>query len=170
MGRYSPQYTDAQRAAVVRAVVEGGLTATQAVEAAAAGALGIEPFEMPAATARGLVSEHRMEHGQGSRALQDQGAVERILASAYSILETRIDALSEDPAGVDLVELQRIARATREVQKLAFALDSADVARETEDESSSRDEFAEFLEREALAPPASAPCEVANPRSRQLGC
>jgi hypothetical protein len=157
MGRYSPQYTDAQRAAVVRAVVEQGMTAAQAVEAAAAGALGIEPFKMPAATARGLASEHRMEHGQGSRALQDQGAAERILDRAYSILEARIDALSENPAGVDLVELQRIARATREVQKLAFALGPADVPPEPEDESSSRDEFAAFLEREALAHPPSTP-------------
>jgi hypothetical protein len=142
---------------VVRAVVEQGMTAAQAVKAAAAGALGIEPFEMPAATARGLVSEHRMEHGQVSPALQDQGAAERILDRAYSILEARLDTLSEDPGGVDLVELQRIARATREVQKLAFALGPADVPPEPEDESSNRDEFAEFLEHEALAQPPSTP-------------
>jgi hypothetical protein len=156
MGRCSPQYTDAQRAAVVRAVVEQGMTATQAVEAAAAGALGVEPFEMPAATARGLVSEHRMEHGQDPPQLENSAA-ERILERAYSILEARINSLSENPAGVDLVELQRIARATREVQKLALALDAGDGAREGEDESPSRDEFAEFLEREALAHPRALP-------------
>jgi hypothetical protein len=156
MGRCSPQYTDAQRAAVARAVVEQGMTAAQAVEAAAAGALGIEPFEMPAATARGLVSEHRMENGEGSRQLEDQGAAERILDRAYSILEARIDTLSDDPAGVDLVELQRIARATREVQKLAYAVAPIDAPGHLEEERPSSD-FAELIRREAEAdmqPPA----------------
>ena len=88
MGRYSPHYTDDQRTAVVRAVVEKGMTATQAVEAAAAGELGIDPFEMPAVTARGLVSEHRLEHGQDALRLEDEGASERILDRAYRMEPT----------------------------------------------------------------------------------
>jgi hypothetical protein len=151
MGRYSPQYTEVQRSAVVRAVVDEGMTATQAVDAAAAGALGIEPFEMPAATSRGLVSEHRMENGEGSRQLEDQSAAERIRDRALSILEARVDALSKNPAAVDLVELQRIARATREVQKLAFAVSPSDGPGQLDEERPNSDDFTELLRREVEA-------------------
>jgi hypothetical protein len=125
------------------------MTATQAVEAAAAGALGIDPFEMPAATARDLVSEHRLEHGQ-PRQGDDLNAAERIRDRALSILEARIDALSESPTAVDLVELQRIARATREVQKLALAVSPTDAPGRLEERSSSS-EFVELVRREAAA-------------------
>jgi hypothetical protein len=50
-----PIYSDEQRAAIIEAVLEDGLSARRAVEEARLGGLGIAAFEMPVSTAQGIV-------------------------------------------------------------------------------------------------------------------
>ncbi len=120
MGRGSPRYTDEQRAAVSRAIVQGGMTAEQAVAAAAKGELGIDPFDMPASTARGIAGRARMEASAVGEAASPEAAA--IYERGWAILECRIAALEEDPESADMVELQRIARTARELNKLGAAI------------------------------------------------
>jgi hypothetical protein len=72
MGR-GPFYSDEQREAIIKAVLEDGLSARQAVEKARLGDLGIAAFEMPVSTAQGIVRHARL---RGTReSLSDRLAV-----------------------------------------------------------------------------------------------
>jgi hypothetical protein len=97
------------------------MTAQLAVEAAAAGQLGVAAFEMPSSTARSLACRYRMSAANHQRSGTDdaQSAARRIRDRICEMLETRIAALAENVEQADLVEVQRIARATKEVSSSA---------------------------------------------------
>lgn len=59
MGRWTPKHTDEQRQAVIRAQLEDGLSAEEAVALASTGELWPEPFEMSATQARELARQAR---------------------------------------------------------------------------------------------------------------
>jgi hypothetical protein len=61
MGRYDSIYSDEQREALARAVLEDGLTAREAVEKAAAGELDTPAFEIPLSTAQGIVTQAKRQ-------------------------------------------------------------------------------------------------------------
>ena len=80
VGRFDPKYTDEQRDAIARAVNDRGMSAPEAVRAAAEGLDGLEPFTMPESTARDVAGVARQQPTQPGadyaaqlRSFQDRG-------------------------------------------------------------------------------------------------
>jgi hypothetical protein len=119
------RHSAAQRAAIESAILEDGLNATQASQAAAAGELpNTEPFSCSPSTARGWASEARRdeptrpdarEDGPGDDQTEDElDATERRLRRILKAEGERLE--SQDTP--DLERVRWLARVAREVDAL----------------------------------------------------
>ena len=162
MGRSRSKYSDEQREGIVRAVRERGVTAEQAVELAAAGALdsNLDPFEMPAATARSILA--KAERGRAAGELHglaniDPAAVVRVISNARDALARDVERIKERGADHDLTaeELQRLRlalRGLREVQEFAKAIPRRAQAAQPKNEGTTLSErMQQDMERTAAA-------------------
>lgn len=132
MARSQSKYSDEQREGILRAVHDRGLTAELAVELAASGSLeaDLDPFTMPAATARTLIARAARE---GSRAEMlalhrvDPAAVDKAIHDAFDAIDQEITRIKDNGQKRELTvdELQRLrwtVKVAREVCELAKAL------------------------------------------------
>jgi hypothetical protein len=133
MGRFDPRYTRQQTAAIVAAQVDGHrgrkLTARQAVAAAAAGELGLDPFEYTVSSARHYAGEERRKRsGADLRELRRKGKPgDRIEHLALQLLGTleqtadRIQSKANVRGGLDpddIAKAQSVLRAAKEAKGL----------------------------------------------------
>jgi len=116
MGRYANKYSDAQRQAIVRLIVDEGYQAREAVELAAEGIGGLEPFDMPPSTAGGLAANER--HRRNRRAVIERertepGYADRLAHKVIDIVEREVHPLWEksQKQALDRHEMDRIIRA-----------------------------------------------------------
>lgn len=116
---FARTYTDEQRAAIRRAIVENGLNASQAVEHAAAGTLkrGLAPFAMPLSTARNLAQRERRKRSRAT--LLTNGATLTLDATAadLAVMLATIRAKAKR-SGATAENVEQIARAARAVAAL----------------------------------------------------
>jgi hypothetical protein len=117
MGRHSLRYSDDQRQAIARAVLDDGLTAREAVERAAAGELGIPPFDVPLSTAQGFVTETRRDRPP-DRGDAEKGRLRELADRAIAVIETEM-AKVEAGSQRGSLELPRIKRTLQAAQHLA---------------------------------------------------
>ena len=122
MGRFAPKYAEEERAAIVAAVLDQGLSAPAAVKLAAAGTLeGVgHAFEMPAGTARELVRREREDRDYAVRATPEGAAsiAEAIPGRIVRLLDAelaRIEKEATDGDKLDTAQLRNIARVHREL-------------------------------------------------------
>jgi transposase len=87
LGRLAPDFSDEQRAAVVRAVLEGGYTAREAAEAAGSGELGLDPFEVAASTIQGWLETHRRSEGVEESGSQEAEQARRMAQETIAAVE-----------------------------------------------------------------------------------
>jgi hypothetical protein len=118
MGRYANKYSDAERQAIVRLIVDEGYQAKDAVGLAAEGIDGLEPFHMPPSTAGGLAARER--HRRDRRALiqrerAEPGYADRLAHKVIDIVEREVHPLWEESQRqpLDGHEIDRIIRALR---------------------------------------------------------
>lgn len=119
-GRFVPQFTEAQRVACTRAILEAGMTYRATQQAAEAGELyGLPPFDSPhASTIKGWVQREKDRQGigpenEGVPALE--GYAERILLRALRQVEARQKTSNGKVSGAELVQ---ILKAVRELKAL----------------------------------------------------
>lgn len=123
MGRGANKYTDEQRDAIVRLIVDDGKTAQAAVDLAAAGKLpDLDPFEMPEPTARHLAGRARRRAVSTELAELDAehpGAAEEIRTRFLAILSREVDEIEEqqDAGELDLERVRQVLRALHELQR-----------------------------------------------------
>jgi hypothetical protein len=101
MGRFDPKYSHEQRRAIVRLIVDKGYEVREAVELAAEGIDGLEPFEMPRSTAGGLAAHER--HRRTRRALvqrkrKEPGHGDRLAHKVLDIVERELHPLMGEVA------------------------------------------------------------------------
>ena len=121
MGRYDSIYSDEQREALARAVLEDGLTAREAVEKAAAGELDTPAFDIPLSTAQGIVTQAKR---QGTlTGLRDR--LERSATRLVAIVESEAEeAEKEKQKGhFNHVRVKRAALTAQQVQKLVASME-----------------------------------------------
>ena len=114
MGRLSPDYSEEERAAVVAAVLEHGLSAREAAEAAAAGELGLDPFEPSTSTVQGWVVQHKRREVVDASGHEE---AERVRATAQKTIG-RIEAM-DSPSPKDLTALREALRAVNAADRAA---------------------------------------------------
>jgi hypothetical protein len=129
MSHWATKYTDAQRAGVVDAVLERGMSSPAATRAAAAGELpGLEPFTMPVPTARDLVRKERERRAdiEAKRAAREdpraavQAMVAQLLGDARAELERMRQGATDSAEQWE--KLRTAARAIGEIERVARAV------------------------------------------------
>jgi hypothetical protein len=115
MPKFSQKYSDAQREAIVTAVVDRGMKVLAAVKAAAAGELaGVDAFDMAEGTAYSITREARLER----RTPED--ILDKVLTAAPVLLEReykRLAGKDELTAG-DLASLRTITKTASELRSV----------------------------------------------------
>lgn len=127
MARSQSKYSEQQREGILRAVHDRGLTAERAVELAASGSLeaDLDPFDMPAATARTLIAKAARE---GAR--KDALALHRVDPAAVDkLIHDAIDSISRDAERIKQSGEKR-ALTTEELQRLRWGVKTAREVRE----------------------------------------
>jgi hypothetical protein len=121
-----PFYSDAQREAVIKAVLEDGLSARKAVEEARLGRLEVGPFDMPVSTAQGIVRHAKMFRTRENFSDRLAQAADRLLSVAERGVADAEKRNSENDG--DHLEARRAAELLLRVQKLVNTMDlSADL-------------------------------------------
>jgi hypothetical protein len=128
-GTFSSKYSDGQRAAVVAAFVDRGITAPAVVELASAGNLEhdgeqLAPFEMPASTVRSLARDARRRRSGAMRAelanAAPADALEDLRRRLVSAIDHELRQVERRQSAGKAVkgageELRQLARAYREL-------------------------------------------------------
>src|SRR4051812_30855026 len=93
MSQFERKWTDEQRAAVVSAVLDHGMTGKQAAEAAATGDLfGLEPFKMPRGTVLDLSGRERKRRRAATvAALEPDERIRHDLNDALDLIHSGIE-------------------------------------------------------------------------------
>lgn len=132
MGRFAAKYTDEQRAAIVTACVDDGMSAPKAVRAAAAGSLsGLPPFEMPVGSARFYAGQERRKRTGRNAELAKQGdpldQIDHGLKRALLIAAHALDQVEEktrkrkyELTAADLEKARKATALLRETRALAL--------------------------------------------------
>jgi hypothetical protein len=134
VGAFTAKYSDTQRTAIVTAIVEEGMTAPAAVEAAALGDLtpDLGPFEMPVGTARHIAAAARRRRGVISPTRRREEPVEDWFEDMVRRLvrifeeEVRRTAAQAQRGELDRDALRQLAKAGKEMGGLVKALPRAD--------------------------------------------
>jgi hypothetical protein len=77
IGRYDEKHSQEQRDAVIRFQLDGGASAPETAKAAAAGELGVPPFEVSPTSCRVWAREARRERGEPGPTVGQEEAEER---------------------------------------------------------------------------------------------
>lgn len=120
-----PKFSDEQRAAIVRAQLDDGMTSADAVRAAAAGELEIEPFEMSEARARQFAADAERDaraEQMASAERAEPGRIASLVDLEFKLIENELKRMADAQAEgeeIDLDRLRQIGKATYEVQRAA---------------------------------------------------
>lgn len=122
-----PRWSEPQRAAIVREIIAGGVSARVACERAAAGELEhsteLEPFAMPVATAQHYAGQERRRLELETIARDPTGPAARVYRQTAADLERASRRESRRRGGPRPSELAAIARAARELETLRRSLE-----------------------------------------------
>jgi transposase len=161
MGRqHDRKFSTDQRDAVIAAVLEHGLTASEAAQAAADGRLG-DPFEPSVTTVQGWVAAHKRREGVEAAGQEESRRVRAVAEKTIA----RVEAM-DAPTAKDL-------HALREAQRLVHDTDRRaprEAPRPRESSAEGRELIARMLadleKRKAVE--AGAPCDHRDPNSDGL--
>jgi hypothetical protein len=118
MGRWTPKHSEEQRAAVIRAQLEDGLSAEKTVALAASGDLWTEPFEMSASQARDLAQKTRRELGQQRPAANDRPPEDPELATARAVI-AHVSKLGAKASNKDLARARTARSIVQDAERRA---------------------------------------------------
>ena len=159
MAKFERKYTDAQRQAVYRLVYEDGLSAPDAVAQAGHGVYGLEPFEMPATTAREYARRiKRQREGLELTPLarKDPSEALKLLARrSIALLDREFESL-EKASRKGNIDLDRLVKASRVRRELEGSVKHRPLEKPVDDEAdkSASAEVARIIRRhrETLPP------------------
>jgi hypothetical protein len=140
MGR-PPKYSRQQREAVIRAMLEGGMSSGEACAAAAAGELGVGGFEIAESTACELTAKARREAASAADPPSGNGDIgDRARAAAEATI-ARVEKLGEQATAKDLAALRAAMAVVQDADQRKAkqaARDRASRPRQTEEVSDLR--------------------------------